>query len=66
MNWIDEANKKLEEQRAKFQESLDSGETRKRTASYAASCVSKENSIKKGKLGGNSRAKQQDCNNCKY
>tara|TARA_R110001632_G_scaffold229408_1_gene365499 strand:- start:37 stop:408 length:372 start_codon:yes stop_codon:yes gene_type:complete len=30
MNWIDEANKKLEEQRANFQESLDSGEAAKR------------------------------------
>jgi len=52
MNWIDEANKKLKEQRANFQESLDSGETRKRKGSYAASCVSKENKIKKAKLGG--------------
>jgi len=35
MNWIDEANKKLEEQRANFQESIDSGEAaaRKRSAS---------------------------------
>ena len=30
MNWIDEANKKLEEQRTNFQESLDSGEAAKR------------------------------------
>lgn len=34
MNWIDEANKKLEKQRADYQESLDSGEAaaRKRSA----------------------------------
>tara|TARA_R110002167_G_scaffold296367_1_gene500800 strand:+ start:923 stop:1438 length:516 start_codon:yes stop_codon:yes gene_type:complete len=57
MNWIDEANKKLEEQRANFQESLDSGETRKRKGSYAASCVSKENTIKKAKLGGDKNVK---------
>lgn len=30
MNWIDEANKELEEQRAKFQESIDSGKAAKR------------------------------------
>ena len=30
MNWIDEANKQLEKQRANFQESLDSGEAAKR------------------------------------
>ena len=30
MNWIDKANKKLEEQRANFQESLDSGVAAKR------------------------------------
>lgn len=36
MNWIDEANKKLEEQRANFQESLDSGEAGKRKRSASA------------------------------
>tara|TARA_R110000737_G_scaffold157586_1_gene186008 strand:+ start:862 stop:1377 length:516 start_codon:yes stop_codon:yes gene_type:complete len=30
MNWIDEANKKLEEQRANFQESLDNGDAARR------------------------------------
>lgn len=34
MNWIDKANKKLEEQRAKFQESLDNGEVARRRKSY--------------------------------
>ena len=33
MNWIDEANKQLEKQRANFQESLDSGEAAKRAKS---------------------------------
>ena len=40
MNWIDEANKKLEKQRADYQESLDSGEAAKRKKSAS------------GKLGG--------------
>ena len=57
MNWIDEANKKLKEQRDNFQESLDSGETRKRKGSYAASCVSKENRIKTGKSTGDKNVK---------
>ena len=58
MNWIDKANKKLEEQRDKFQESIDSGETSNRINSYAASCVSKET---RSKAGTNSRkAKTND------
>jgi len=36
MNWIDKANKQLEEQRANFQESLDSGEAAKRGMSAGA------------------------------
>ena len=36
MNWIDKANKQLEEQRAKFQESLDSGEAGKRGMLHGA------------------------------
>ena len=36
MNWIDEANKQLEEQRAKFQESLDNGDAAARKRSAAA------------------------------
>ena len=41
MNWIDEANKKLEEQRANFQESIDSGEVARRRQSNANSTNAK-------------------------
>jgi len=34
MNWIDKANKKLEEQRANFQESLDNGDAAKRVHTW--------------------------------
>jgi len=37
MNWIDKANKQLEEQRANFQESLESGEANKRVHSWKSS-----------------------------
>ena len=57
MNWIDEANKKLEKQRADYQESIDSGEAaarnRSANASNAAKSVSKKNRIKNGKTTGN-------------
>jgi hypothetical protein len=56
MDWIDKANKKLEEQRANFQESLNSGEAAKRVRKYISSqgakAVSKEEQIKKGKKSG--------------
>ena len=56
MNWIEEANKKLKEQRANFQESLDSGKTAKRLLSYRNSKAAKASGasqIKSGKLGKN-------------
>ena len=37
MSWIDDINKKLEEQRKAFQESIDSGEADKRVKKYASS-----------------------------
>ena len=46
MNWIDEANKQLEKQRANFQESLDSGEAAKRAMGAG------------GKTGGANRTKE--------
>ena len=46
MNWIDEANKQLEKQRANFQESLDSGEAAKRGMGAG------------GKTGGANRTKE--------
>lgn len=49
MNWIDKANKQLEEQRAKFQESLDSGEVSKRKKLYARSQGGKAHGPKQGK-----------------
>ena len=56
MNWIDEANKQLEKQRANFQESLNSGEASKRGISYNSSKAAKASAlsqIKNGKLGPN-------------
>jgi len=49
MNWIEEANKKLEEQRAKFQESIDSGEASSRVRKYVSS--------QGAKAGGNANKK---------
>ena len=53
MSWQEELNKKLEAQRQAYKESIKNGTAKKRATSYAASCVSKENRIKKGIIGGN-------------
>lgn len=59
MNWIDKANKKLEKQRANFQESIDSGltKTRARAAAHAGKKASEETKAKISESGkGNNRA----------
>jgi hypothetical protein len=42
MNWIDKANKQLEQQRANFQESLDSGIAGKRGSRYGSIMAGKQ------------------------
>ena len=51
MNWIDKANKQLEEQRAKFQETLDSGEASNRRKLYGKSQGGKVSGPILGKWG---------------
>lgn len=52
MSWIDDINKKLEEQRQALRDAKESGETLSRIKSHSASFVSQETHSKAGKIGG--------------